>query len=63
MSHERVFAGARVHVPDPDAGVQTPGYDVHSIKLKSEYSLLRLEVVRKTVVIKSIQPQHLAGCS
>ena len=34
MSHERVFTSARVHVPDPDAGVQTPGHNVHSIKLK-----------------------------
>ena len=40
MSHERVFASARVHVPDPDAGVQTPGHNVHSIKLKWKYSLL-----------------------
>ena len=63
MSHERVFTSARVHVPDPDAGVQTPGHNVHSIKLKKGniHCSDHLEGFSQTVVIKSIQPQHLAA--
>lgn len=60
MTHERVFTRARVHVPDPDAGVQTPGHNVHYIKLKKGniHCSGHLEGFSQTVVIKSIQPQH-----
>ena len=33
MAHERVFTRACLHVPDPDARVQTTGNHVNPIKL------------------------------
>ena len=34
MSHESMFAGASLHIPDPDAGVETAGHDVDPVKLE-----------------------------
>ena len=34
MAHKSVFAGASLHIPDPDAGVQTAGHDVGPVKLE-----------------------------
>ena len=34
VSHESMFAGASLHIPDPDAGVQAAGHDVDPVKLE-----------------------------